>query len=314
MQAFFAQLDEVVEAVAALGDVEERQQDPAELDLDVAALGDLERAPHRVFVAGEVERHLFRRLEVEVVGLELPVVRVLERVARLDAEERLVRARVGVAEVVDVAGGDGRQLQLLRKLDELRQDARLHLEVRVLQLDVDVVPPERLVSRSSSASASVARLSSSALQTRPLRQPDRAIRPLRVLLEELPVDARLVVVALEVAERGELDQVRVALVVGGEQREVGVPLLVGETVVRDVDLAPDDRLDPGVARALPELHGARHRAVVGEADGRHLELRGPLDEAVDPAGAVENRVFGVDVEVDEVGLAHARKGQSTPGS
>ena len=44
------------------------------------------------------------------------------------------------------------------------------------------------------------------------------------LLERLPVDARLVVVALEVAERAELDQVRIAVVVLGEQREVRVAL------------------------------------------------------------------------------------------
>ena len=47
-----------------------RQQDPVELDLDVAALGDLERAAQRVLVAGEVGGHLLGRLEVEVVGLE----------------------------------------------------------------------------------------------------------------------------------------------------------------------------------------------------------------------------------------------------
>ena len=144
LQAFFALLDEVVERVAVLGNVEARQVDPAELDLDVAALGDLEGAAHRVVVAGEVERHLGGRLEVEVVGLELPVVGVLERVAGLNAEERLVCARVGVAQVVDVAGRDGREAGLLRELRELGQDARLHVEVRVLQLDVDVVLAERL--------------------------------------------------------------------------------------------------------------------------------------------------------------------------
>ena len=56
LQAFLAELDEVVERVAAVGHGELRQQDPAELDLDVAALGDLERAAQRVVVAREVER------------------------------------------------------------------------------------------------------------------------------------------------------------------------------------------------------------------------------------------------------------------
>ena len=103
LQALLAELDEVVERVAAVGHRELRQEDLAELDLDVAALGDLERAAQRVVVAGEVAGHLLGRLEEEVVGLELPVVRVLERVARLDAEQRLVGARVLVR------GGSGRR-------------------------------------------------------------------------------------------------------------------------------------------------------------------------------------------------------------
>ena len=114
VEARLAELDEVVERVAVVRRRELRQQDPADLDLDVAALGDLERAPQRVVVAGEVARHLLGRLEEEVVGLELPVVRVLQRVARLDAEQRLVGARVLVAEVVDIARRDGRKARSRR--------------------------------------------------------------------------------------------------------------------------------------------------------------------------------------------------------
>src|SRR5665647_3687015 len=99
-EALLAELDEVVERLPPAGRRELRQQDAPELDLDVAALGDLERAAHRVFLARDVERHLRLRLEVEVVGVELPVIRVLQRVARLDAEQRLVCARVLVPEVV----------------------------------------------------------------------------------------------------------------------------------------------------------------------------------------------------------------------
>ena len=45
LQAFFAELDEVVEGVAAVRRREVRQPDDAELDRDGAALGDLERPP-----------------------------------------------------------------------------------------------------------------------------------------------------------------------------------------------------------------------------------------------------------------------------
>ena len=54
-----------------------------------------------------------------------------------------------------------------------------------------------------------------------------------------------------------------------------------------------------------ELDGARERAVVGERDGRHLELGGARDEVGDPARPVEDRVLGVHVQVDERGR-HSR--------
>ena len=129
-QAFLAELDEVVEGVAAVRGRERREQDPAELHRHGAALGDLERAGDRLGIPGEVRLPSPRGLEVELVGVEAPVVRVRERVARLDAEERLVRARVFVAQVVDVAGGDEREARRGRELRELGVDLLLDLEAR----------------------------------------------------------------------------------------------------------------------------------------------------------------------------------------
>ena len=124
--------------------------------------------------------------------------------------------------------------------------------------------------------------------------------------EELPVDARLVVVALEVAGRGELDQVRVALVRLGEEGQVRVALLLRSPVVGDVDLAAEQRLDALLPRLAVELDGAGQAPVVGERDRRHLQLGRPRRQLRDAAGPVEDRVLRVDVEVDELG--HARQG------
>src|SRR6266511_1568070 len=309
LQAFLAELDEVVEHLAPVWDRVLRQQDPAELDLDVAAFRDLERAPQRVLVPREVERDLVLRLEVEVIGVELPVVRVLQRVARLDAEQRFVCACILVSEVVHVAGGDERQVRARGKLDELGIDPLLRLEVRVLQLDVGVVAAEDLrepveVGGRVLRAALLERLRHAAGETAGERD-----QPRRVRLEQLPVDARLVVVALEEAEARELDQVPVAGVVGREQRHVRIARALHAPVVRDVDLAADDGLDAGSLRGLEELHCTRHRAVVGERDGRHLELSGPLRQLRNAAGAVEDRVLGVDVQVDE-----GRRGRFRPSA
>ena len=301
LEPSLAQLDEVLEGVAALRRRELRQVDVAELDLERAALGDLERAPHRVLVAGEVERHLRRRLEIELVRVEVPVVRVLERVARLDAEERLVRVGVGGGEVVDVTGCDERQLRLGGELHELGVDALLHVEARVLELDVGALAPEDLrqpveIRAGVGRPVLLERLADAAGEAAGERD-----QPLRVGLQQLPVDARLRVVALEEAERGELDQVRVALVRLGQERQVRVAARARVAVVGDVDLAADDRLDSLLSGLLVEVDRAGQRAVVGERDRGHLELGRPGGERRDAARPVEDRVLAVDVQVDEVG-------------
>ena len=303
-EARLAELGEVLEGITAVGRVELGEQEPVGLDLDVAALGDLERAAHRVLVTDEVERHLLGRLEVELVGIEPPVVRVLQRVAGLDAEQRLVCARVVVHEVVDVAGGDERQAGRLGELRELRVDPHLLLEARVLDLDVGLVAPEDLdepveVGGGVGGAVLLERLADAAGEAA-----GKDDEPLRVPLEQLPVDARLVVVALEVAERGELDQVRVALVGLREDGQVRVALLLPPAVIADIDLAAHDRLDPLLPGLALELDRARKRAVIGERDCRHPELCGPRGERRDAAGSVEDRILGVDVEMDEVGLGH----------
>ena len=252
-EPLLAELDEIVERVAPLGDREGRQQDPPELDLDRAALRDLQRPRHGLLEAGEVACHLLRRLEEELVRVEFPVRRVLQRVARLDAEERLVREGVLGVEVVDVTGRDERKAGLLREGDEAGVDLLLLRETGVLQLDVCRVSSEDL----DEAVEIRVRVLRPALRERPRHTPRQTARerhdPARMSLEELPVDAWLVVVALEVAERGELDEVGVALVRLGEEREMRVALGLHSAIVRHVHLAADDGLHTGVARLAVEL-------------------------------------------------------------
>ena len=258
----------------------------------------------RVLVAGKVERHLGGRLEEELVGVELPVVRVLERVAGLDAEQRLVCARVLVAEVVDVARRDERQAGGLGGAREHGVDARLHVEPGVLHLDVDGVLAEDLPEPVELGGGVVLAVLLERLADLPGEAAGERDQAVAVRLEQLPVDARLVVVALEVAERGELDQVRVARVVGGEQRQVRVALRLRLAILGDVHLAADDRLDADLPGLLDELNRPGERPVIGQPDRGHVELSRPSSKLGNAARPVENRVLGVDVKMNERGLTH----------
>jgi hypothetical protein len=88
---------------------------------------------------------------------------------------------------------------------------------------------------------------------------------------------------------------------------VRVALLLGAPVVGDVHLAADERLDAVLARLAVELDRAREAPVVGERDRRHLELGRTGRELGDAARPVEDRVLGVDVEVNERLSRHASR-------
>ena len=68
---------------------------------------------------------------------------------------------------------------------------------------------------------------------------------------------------------------------------------------RQVGLQPDDRLDPRGLGGVVELDHPEHGAVIGERQGGHAHLVGALDQLLDVAEAIKQRVFGVDVQMDE---------------
>jgi len=72
---------------------------------------------------------------------------------------------------------------------------------------------------------------------------------------------------------------------------------VAGDVVHEVGLEAEDRLDPALGAGLVELDGPVHHPVVGQPEGRLAEGGRAVGERLDLAGAVEQRVLGVDVEV-----------------
>ena len=128
------------------------------------------------------------------------------------------------------------------------------------------------------------------------------MRPLECGGQQVEIDAGLVIEAVEVGGGDEVDEVAVALLVFAEEDEVVVAVGIGAGLVAllgDVDLAADDGVDAGGLGGVIELDGAEEIAVVGHGDGGHFLLDRDLHELVDIAGAVEQGVVGVAVEVDE---------------
>src|SRR5205085_7962018 len=146
---------------------------------------------------------------------------------------------------------------------------------------------------------------------------DEAVGMLR---EQLAVHARLVVEALEVRLGHELDQVLVPGVIpdqDGQMVGAFVAAVLGATLLpasrRDVELAPEDRLDRRFLRREIEIDAAEEVAVVGERERLETEVLRLLDQLLNLRGAVEEAVLGVDVEMHEVGCGHShRQASFTP--
>jgi hypothetical protein len=73
---------------------------------------------------------------------------------------------------------------------------------------------------------------------------------------------------------------------------------------RHVQLGAEDGLDAGLLRSQVEIDATEEVAVVGEGDGRKLEVLRLLHQLLELGGAVEEAVLGVDVQMDEFGVLH----------
>ena len=219
---------EVLEVLAvrreALRDVEVGQQRLAERDVELGPLGDPQRVVARLRHLAEQVPHLVGGLEVVLLTLDLEALRVRERRPGLHAQQRVVRLVVLAVGVVRVVGGQQRGADAAGDVEQLRVRLALRRQPVILQLDEEVVLAEDLLQPSRLLERTLVVALEQRLQHVSTETSGGGDQTLVVLLEQLPVHPRLVVVALEERQARQLDQVAVAGLVLGQQREVVVEL------------------------------------------------------------------------------------------
>ena len=124
--------------------------------------------------------------------------------------------------------------------------------------------------------------------------------------QQLTVGPRFVPVPVQEGPAADLDQVLIAGVVVGQERQVVTDVLLPGRPIETrapahIGLHTEDRFDSRLPRRLVELHspvedpmvGHRHR---GLAIGRHR-----LHDLGHPRRPVQHRVLGVEMEMSEIG-------------
>ena len=76
-------------------------------------------------------------------------------------------------------------------------------------------------------------------------------------------------------------------------------LLVRHAPGGHIDLAADDGLDSGGLAGLVEGHRAVHDPMVGDGDGGLTHVPGGLRQLVHPAGAVQQGVFRMHMQMNK---------------
>ena len=290
----------------------------AELDLQVALLSHFQRVRHRLRDFGEARLHLFRRPQVELLLCVSHPLRVRKLRLRADADQAIVRVRVGLLHIMHVVGGDALQTELFRPRDEVLVHLRLLWQRVVLQLQVEIFRAERLLEPVHRVASLVQLVLEDRLRDFAGEAAGKDDQTLLVRGEQFLVNARLVVIAIEVRGGGELDEVLVAGLVLRQQDEVVIDvasaaaaagLLLQPAARRHIHLAADDRLDALGAGGLVEINRAVKHAVVRDGQRGEAQLVRPVNEPVQPASAVQQRVLGVQMEVNKISVRH--RGQLT---
>ena len=189
---------------------EVRDPQLAERQREVGHLGDPPGVRDRLGMVREEGRHLGRRLDVELGGLEPHPVGRVEVVAGADAEQDVVRLGLVLADVMEVVGDHERQPGLGRQPEQLLVEPALLGHAVVLELEEEAVLAEDVAVLAGEVPRELPvldleRLGDLAAEAR--RQPDQA---LAVAGQVLAIDARLVVVAVDVGVGDEAAQVLVA--------------------------------------------------------------------------------------------------------
>jgi len=125
-----------------------------------------------------------------------------------------------------------------------------------------------------------------------------------MLGKQVFVYARSVVEAVEVSARHEFHEVLVARLVLGEEQEmigmaVDLGLLVRHPARSLIDLAAEQRPDPGLARSAVELDHAVHLPVISKSQRVHAGLQRAVAQIAEPSRAVQQRVLRVHMKMDE---------------
>ena len=275
-----------------------------ERQVHIATLGDEQGVAEGLGHLGEDATHLLRRAQVVGRVGHPHAVFVVQVRAGLDGEQDVLIFVIVRLDVVHVVGGDVFGAVARAHFDQFAIQFEDLGDVVLLQFEEETVGTEDIVIPVDAAEGFFGLFLENGNGNLGGHTTRGGDQPFGVCGQEVVVNARMVVHALQLRGGGDLEQVAVARFVFREQEQVRglfieLCVAVFHAARRHVGFQPDDGLDPVGDGGVVEFDHPKHRAVVGDGDRGHVHLLDALRQLLDIREAVEERVVGVDVEVGE---------------
>ena len=283
----------------AFGNFVLRQIGLVEGQLQIALFGHTTGIRDGVRKFHEGRFHFLARLYVQLIGIEFHPVRIIQRLAGLQAQHHVMRARIVLLQVVTIVRSHEREAEFLMNFHQAGIRNALMLQAVGLHFQVIAVLPEYLDKLAGGAHRAIHIFLPDQpryFTTQAAGQGDQAFV---VLLEQFLIHPRFVIEPFEVRFTDQLDEILVAGEIGGEQDQVIVVVMrkgafTSLSAARcHVGFAPDNRLDSAGQRFLVELHRPEQVAMVRHGDRRHAEVFHLLDERFNLIRPIEQAVLRV---------------------
>ena len=194
--------------------------------------------------------------------------------------------------------------------DELRQDHLILVQTVVLQFKIIVAFAKQVAVVQRRLLGALVITGQNRLGHLARQAGGKTDQPLMVLFQQFFINARLGIESFQESSRNHLDQVPVTSLVLAQQDQVAVAVdpvdFVKAGAGRHIDLAADDRLDARRLGRIKKSHAAIHDAVVRDRACRLAHRFQMVEHAVDPAGAIQQAVFGMHMQMGELSLRRFR--------
>ena len=217
---------------------------------------------------------------------------------------------VRALEKVDVVGRDQPEPHVARPADELRVGLALGIHPMIVDLNEEILLPENVAVLSGQIAPALRIALENGAVDFSFEAAAQADEPLGMPGQQLLVDTRLVVEALEVRRTDQFDQIGPPLVRLGQHGQVEGRILARRGLLlvhrtrRDIKLASEDRLDPRLLRLLVKLDRTVKHPVIGHPHRPHAGLRDFAHQVRRTHRAVEHGVLGVQMKMHELRGGH----------